>query len=734
MSHALPLLIHETLGLARQGESLLGGVPLPMGWVRQGGAFTLRQPALATSTVLEGQAAAWWPDGSIRWLHLNGNADLAATTTHAFELLPGGELGPALTVTSGPEGISVRGGQLDLDLGSSAEILLRASRAGEAHLPLLQGPGLSLELGLCSPDGTARRTLTWKPAPEGPTIVTQGATRVVLRLGGRFVNSRGEQFGELILFVECLRDQPELRLQPVFIFLGKPETDLVASLQLRLHTRFQGPASEYVFANEQGRGFHDILQRIEGGPRWPEARQVQLGSTFYRTEKRVCEQASWTKALEGTQSQGWCYMGNDTGGVTAATRYFWEEYPRAHAVNCDTGELTFGLWPKEAQPLDLRRYSPIIYGQPVYEYKSPKAPTDEFPSEKGAPGIAKSHELYLRFHAPGERDYAERGLGFTNPCRLLSPGAQLQATGVLGDLAPPEATPLPAVEAKMTQLMDFIVNERHVRGWYGQMDFGDIMSAFYSDLDRWAFDDGGYAWINTEHIPDYGLWLSALRAARPDWLEAAIAMSRHNRDVDMYHRGPFHGHGTRHNVNHWGCADKEWRISMPLVRRLHYYLTADPWTSEVIRATVAMFQSYDRTTRIAPSMTSAVAGILVKWEMSGLPEDRLVVERIADVFAQAVNEQGQWRNAMHLNLATGEGEPVGDQVLESHFFMNGFGGQHTLVAMAELLQHEGLTAALVRHARWCLSQGKGIMPTLLFANFAARFWPRYQLMAPLPSP
>jgi len=86
-------------------------------------------------------------------------------------------------------------------------------------------------------------------------------------------------------------------------------------------------------------------------------------------------------------------------------------------------------------------------------------------------------------------------------------------------------------------IADFLVAERRYRGWYGLMDFGDVMIAYYSDLDRWAFDDGDYAWLNTESLPDYGLWISALRAARSDWLEAGIEMSRHNRDVDVYHSG-----------------------------------------------------------------------------------------------------------------------------------------------------------------------------------------------------
>ena len=54
------------------------------------------------------------------------------------------------------------------------------------------------------------------------------------------------------------------------------------------------------------------------------ARQVQLGSSFYRTEKRTFTDASWVKAVEGQRAQGWCHLVNAGGGVTAAMRYLWE--------------------------------------------------------------------------------------------------------------------------------------------------------------------------------------------------------------------------------------------------------------------------------------------------------------------------------------------------------------------------------------------------------------------------
>src|SRR5690606_4521114 len=62
----------------------------------------------------------------------------------------------------------------------------------------------------------------------------------------------------------------------------------------------------------------------------------------------------------------------------------------------------------------------------------------------------------------------------------------------------------------------------------------------------------------------------------------AEAMTRHNRDVDIYHSGKFSGLGTRHNVQHWGCSAKQLRISTAAYRRFHYFLTADERTGDVL--------------------------------------------------------------------------------------------------------------------------------------------------------
>ncbi len=727
----MPIWIDETTGADRVGDTLLGGVPVERGALSAGGFFTLSAPD-GRSQLVEGAPGAFWPDGSIKWLHLCGLVDLPGGKRSAFTLAPAAsppaerlQAAPASSRYGGERVLQIGGGTLHVEIGADLQNILSVVKNGAAQLI---SPGLSASLVLVGPDGDNRRELDLLLLDEKPVKVVETANRIVVRLAGKFVNPGGRDAGELILFFDVFRQSAELRIQPVFIFLGDPRKDLVAELSLTVHTRFGGdgllpwkkndetgedqpqdkdkdkPASRYGFANQQGLGFWDLTQRIRDderggdGPRWPHARQVQLGSSFYVTEKRTGTDASWVKCTEGQRSQGWCCLANRNGGVTAGMRYFWQEYPRSLAVDADVGSIRFGLVPPEAAALDLRRYSQTIYGSPVYE-----ASQGGFPPTHGATGIAKSSELMLCFGAVSPEVSARCGLNFANPIRPFTPPETLAATKVIGQLAPADPGKHADAESLATACTDFIVKERDVRGWYGLMNYGDILSAYYSELDRWAFDDGGYAWVNTEHLPDLGLWLQSLRSARPDWLEASVAMTRHNRDVDMYHRGMLKGLGSRHNVNHWGCQDKEWRVSMPLVKRLHYYLTADPWTAEVIRETVAVYQKYERTAGIAPALTGAFAGILARWEMDHDEEDARTLERFADIIASSVRDDGMFTSTLHVNLATGEGHPVGDQPYTGHFFMNGFGGQHALVEYAELTGNKKLSDAIIKHLDYYLS-------------------------------
>jgi hypothetical protein len=110
----------------------------------------------------------------------------------------------------------------------------------------------------------------------------------------------------------------------------------------------------------------------------------------------------------------------------------------------------------------------------------------------------------------------------------------------------------------------------------------------------WRYDVGGWAWANTELMPDMLLWYSFLRTGRADLFRFAEAMTRHTSEVDVYHLGPFAPLGSRHNVNHWGDGAKQPRMSHAGLKRFYYYLSGgDERTGDLLREQIDADLTYD---------------------------------------------------------------------------------------------------------------------------------------------
>jgi len=97
----IPVFIDERAGIDRPEEIIVGGVPLERGARSAGGWFVLRDPG-GRKFPIEGTPAAWWDDGSVKWLHLCGVVDLKGGQRNEFALCPA-DGGPA-------ERLSVRRG------------------------------------------------------------------------------------------------------------------------------------------------------------------------------------------------------------------------------------------------------------------------------------------------------------------------------------------------------------------------------------------------------------------------------------------------------------------------------------------------------------------------------------------------------------------------------------------------------------------------------------------------
>jgi hypothetical protein len=135
--------------------------------------------------------------------------------------------------------------------------------------------------------------------------------------------------------------------------------------------------------------------------------------------------------------------------------------------------------------------------------------------------------------------------------------------------------------------VDYYKQQVDERSWYGFWDFGDLMHNYDFGRHEWRYDIGGWAWVNTELMPDMLLWYSFLRTGRADLFRFAEAMTRHTSEVDVHHIGPFAPLGSRHNVNHWGDGAKQPRVSHAGLKRHYYFLSGgDERLGDLLRAQV----------------------------------------------------------------------------------------------------------------------------------------------------
>jgi len=65
--------------------------------------------------------------------------------------------------------------------------------------------------------------------------------------------------------------------------------------------------------------------------------------------------------------------------------------------------------------------------------------------------------------------------------------------------------------------VNFYKGEIERRRWYGFWNYGDVMHSYDKVRHTWRYDIGGYAWQNTELVPNMWLWYMFLRSGREEY-------------------------------------------------------------------------------------------------------------------------------------------------------------------------------------------------------------------------
>lgn len=325
-----------------------------------------------------------------------------------------------------------------------------------------------------------------------------------------------------------------------------------------------------------------LLLSANGNALWNNFSYLQATHRSYEIKKQTSDNYVPINIGYGTQGKGSIYLGGNEGGLSLGIEKFWEKAPREFVVKGLSEKETLfkiALWSKNGGEMNFSHYSQKDHMFSAYEGMEEIRSTPI--------GISNSDHLHFKWwEKPAtQKELFDFALEIDNPAKIVFEPCDYQKTKVFGTYALPDYTneTKAFLEEQMLYLRNFYLKEQVQRDWFGFWNYGDVMHTYDPTRHMWRYDLGGFAWQNTELVPNIWLWQDFLRTGDSEVFEFAKAMTEHTSEVDQYHAGEYQGLGSRHNVLHWGCQCKEARISMAGLHRYFYYLSGgDERTGEIM--------------------------------------------------------------------------------------------------------------------------------------------------------
>jgi hypothetical protein len=741
-------------------QYVTGGYPFAPGALHD--AKKLRVEVGGKNVPVQAKPLAFWPDASLKWVLLTFPVDAVRAVESCpaprvslrnGKFLPvvitqsgkAASLSSTLRVEQGNGSAKIINGDWNVELATGAQ-WLRALHYKDQSL-LRGAPELRQAYSDYQLDPAA--VLPFERKAEGgerdagalrvESVVVEesGPLRAVVRLEGMTTNQEPTR---IILRVEVLAGRPELRLTHSAEFRFKdPRRTFLTGMGVSLPL----VGGKMTDANLSGKNIGGVDEALA------------LQGSMEHSEILSRRGGQWHSSAAGEAAHGWAQVKTDQIEITGAIRNFRQTAPKAMAVDTRSGALRFELWPEEAAPMDVRRYSDYPHLGQGESVPSDESWVDEkYYSQDPFVGVTRTHEMLLAFWPEAMAPKPETlAADFQSPPLLYAGWKSYQDTGVV--LPVPSEREWPRAWQAWTRLANFWLWHRELHRWYGFWDFGDIRHYFQGGygwtvapatlaqdqpwktpnaaLDRavvrldyqppndWAYDNGRWGWGNTEGLPNLFLQQEYLRHGNRAVYFASEAMARHARDVVTRHEGQWFGQGTRHGVQHWSDGNHEERQTTITEYRLNYFLSGDGRSRDTIN------KLYDGVYSKTPVSVHAahsgrLGGLLFHWEITGSPQEAAQLQRYVKLF---LSPQGIYIAPSVKFPGPVVAAPPRELNGDSMFF-HYFGGMHALIEYQQITHDAELSAALIHMADAALStpdaqrrykDGKdgGLLPAIAFA-------------------
>jgi len=716
-------------------QYVTGGYPFPKGLVKDQDSI---QVSVAGEKVhCQPRPIGYWPDGSLKWVLLTFPIDPKKAVPECappyVTLRTGGCIpvqisiaaeksstrpatGAALTATEQKDGsILIENGPLAVKLAKGSQWL-----AVSLHNKPILSPAKDSRLAyadyLLDAEPLFPFTGTQKGGKEDRgtlsidklTLEQNGPLQAVVRLEGMVNNQEPTR---VIMRVKVEAGRPEIQLTHTAEFLfHDPRRTFLSDLgiELPLGGFDLGKAR---FGTADGQDALGALALIQETP-------------FARKLLHDHQNTLEATAIQG--DGGWIEASGQNLRFIGAVRNFVETAPKAISITEDKTNVRFEIWPRKAGVMDVRRYSNhphLIQGEATTTDED-WVQKDYYANEPFF-GVSRTHEMLFGFWpadaAPNPESVAA---DFQSPPLLYAGWERYASTGVI--LSEPLQKDWPAAWNAWTQFTRFWLYHRSLHSWYGFWNFGDIRHQFqsgygaifqpsvlveglthpesfantpaqyiqdYHPPNDWAFDNGRWGWSNCEGLGNLFFQREYLRHGNRVVYFAAEAQARLSRDVVVRQEGKWFGKGTRHGVQHWSDGNHEERQTTSTEYRLHYFLSGDDRTRDVINKLYDQYYSQTEVSVMA-AHSARLGGLLFHWETTGSPLEAAQLKGYVHSF---IAPNGLFLSP-HVKFPgpVNIGEP-GD-LNSGSMWLNNYGGMHNLFEYQQITEDPKLADAIIKMA------------------------------------
>jgi hypothetical protein len=716
----LKIVLDIPKGVIGKNVPAVGGLPFPKG-VLESVRHVRLTDRYGNEVVSQVDRLAMWPDGSVKWalltalVEINPNENPEFRVEYGPEVMRSDMIPKEIEIQHNADGILVNNGVIKFTINKKGsglfdalwfdrngdgvyakneKIISNQERNRQNRMDLVAfekstayGPYM-YHTDVAGFERSAVRIEGIEIERQGPLvahIVVKG--RYLYKTLGRkrdknYVNNGNEFWIRFMVY----SGQPHVQIKHSYVFEGNPDLEMIQNLSLLAKPNL---GNNRVFTTAMDNEWHDLVLPT------PESSAGIFQGNPHSSELWFSDKEGKNEEITyvARKGHGWADISDSTWGITFGIRHMQEMY--AKGLSVENGFMVISLWPERARYLDTRRYARQFVSGEATSY-----------GQGSAQGVSRSHDSFFYFHN-GSAEESQSNAVASALLQTVFIKAYPQwyvKTGAAGMFTAFDEKNNTQWEQIMQDGLEYFLYHQKLWAWYGIYDFGDLQQRPTWD-GGWQKLNGRWGWVNNEALVDMWIYEQFFRTGKREYLDSALALSRHTMEVDLINSDNYKGvrrvkmHGHRHNVNHWGDGYVGIRVAAPQGFRLGYFLTGDMRMYDLLK--MSMEAHWNSVYNADQEHATGLGLLIFFWEVTGDNVYKTALDSYLDYQVAHFKKFGHIHNGTW-KFRADQGKVPGDKPLSSlytRFFFQNFGSAYSLMELADLTGRADLVEALIGYAR-----------------------------------